>query len=58
MQVGLPAVQLARAHGMTVIGTASTEEGLKLVKDCGAHFALNHRNDDYLQQIKVCTLRS
>ena len=29
--VGLAAVQLARAAGMTVIGTAGTEEGLELV---------------------------
>lgn len=53
--VGLPAVQFAKAHGMTVIGTASTEEGLKLVKECGAHHALNHRSNDYQQKIMDVT---
>ena len=49
--VGTAAVQIARAHGMRVIGTAGTEEGLKLIREQGAHLALNHREDDYLQQV-------
>jgi len=53
--VGLPAVQFAKNHGMTIIGTASTEEGLKLVKDSGAHHALNHRSNDYTQKIMEIT---
>eukprot|EP00794_Sanderia_malayensis_P015709 gene15709-17294_t len=53
--VGLPAVQFARNYGMTVIGTASTEEGLKLVRESGAHYALNHRSDDYAQKIAEIT---
>ena len=40
--VGTAAVQLARAAGMMVIGTAGTEAGLKLVKEQGAHHAVNH----------------
>jgi NADPH2:quinone reductase len=53
--VGVAAVQLARAHGMTVIGTAGTDEGLRLVKEQGAHAALNHRDADYLQQVAPLT---
>ena len=37
--VGIAAVQLARAAGMTVIGTASTEAGRKLVLEAGAAHA-------------------
>ena len=43
--VGIAAVQLARAAGLTVIGTASSEEGQQTVLDQGAHYAIRH--DDY-----------
>lgn len=45
--VGVAAVQLARAAGLTVIGTAGTAEGLKLIKAEGAHYELSHRDPDY-----------
>jgi NADPH:quinone reductase len=53
--VGVAAVQIARAHGMTVIGTAGSSEGLRLVKEQGAHHVLNHRDADYLQQVSPLT---
>ena len=43
----------AKNLGMTVIGTASTEDGKKLVKEAGAHHVFNHRSEDYLNKIKV-----
>jgi NADPH2:quinone reductase len=49
--VGTAAVQIARAHGLRVIGTAGTEEGLALVRSQGAHHVLNHRDPDYLRQV-------
>jgi NADPH2:quinone reductase len=49
--VGVAAVQIARAHGLHVIGTAGTAQGLTLVSAQGAHHALNHRDRDYLQQV-------
>jgi NADPH:quinone reductase len=49
--VGTAAVQMARAMGMTVFGTAGTEKGLELVKREGAHQAFNHRNAGYQQEI-------
>lgn len=49
--VGVAAVQLARAAGMTVIGTAGSERGLQLVREQGAHHALNHRNPGYLDEL-------
>ncbi len=53
--VGLAAVQLARAFGLTVIGTASTEKGRLLAKDQGAHHVLNHGTAGYLDEIKSLT---
>jgi NADPH2:quinone reductase len=37
--------------GMTVFGTAGTDNGLELVKREGAHQAFNHRNAGYQQEI-------
>jgi NADPH2:quinone reductase len=53
--VGTAAVQLARAHGMHVIGTAGTEDGVRLVREQGAHEVLNHREADYLTKIPALT---
>jgi NADPH2:quinone reductase len=53
--VGTAAVQLGRAHGMTVIGTAGTDRGRKLVKEEGAHHVLDHRAPDYLKQVMDLT---
>jgi NADPH2:quinone reductase len=53
--VGTAAVQIARAHGMRVIGTAGTTEGLKLIENQGAHDALNHREPGYLDQVMPLT---
>jgi NADPH:quinone reductase len=49
--VGLAAVQLARAAGMRIIGTAGTDEGLQLVKNEGTDQVVNHRSPDYQKQI-------
>jgi NADPH2:quinone reductase len=53
--VGTAAVQIARACGMRVIGTAGTDEGLALVRRQGAHHTLNHRDADYLQRLPSLT---
>jgi NADPH2:quinone reductase len=53
--VGTAATQLARAAGLIVIGTAGTDEGLKLVKSQGADHVLNHRQPGYLDEIKKLT---
>ena len=41
--VGLGAVQLARAAGLRVIGTAGSEQGRALVQAQGAHHVLDHQ---------------
>jgi NADPH:quinone reductase len=48
--VGIAAVQLGRAAGMTVIGTAGTERGRKLVLEQGAQHVLDHSASGYLEQ--------
>lgn len=53
--VGTAAVQIARAHGLHVIGTAGTADGLRLIREQGAHEALNHRDPDYIQQVMPLT---
>ncbi|XP_058654024.1 quinone oxidoreductase isoform X3 [Onychostoma macrolepis] len=51
--VGIAACQIARAFGLKVLGTAGTSEGMQLVLSNGAHLAFNHREKDYLDQIKI-----
>jgi NADPH2:quinone reductase len=53
--VGIAAVQIARASGLRVIGTAGTDNGMKLVHDQGAHDVRNHRSQDYLKAIMPLT---
>jgi NADPH2:quinone reductase len=53
--VGLAAVQLARAHGMTVIGTAGSDQGRTLVKENGAHHVLDHTATGYLDEVRKLT---
>jgi NADPH2:quinone reductase len=53
--VGIAAVQMARAMGLRVFGTAGTEKGLVLVKREGAHEAFDHRAADYREAITKAT---
>ena len=53
--VGTAAVQQARAAGITVIGTAGSDAGLKLVKEQGAHHVLNHASEGYLDELMKLT---
>ena len=53
--VGVAAVQLARAAGLTVIGTGGTEKGRALIASEGAHHALDHRAPYHLEQVMMLT---
>lgn len=53
--VGIASVQLARAAGMTIIGTGGTEAGRKLVAEQGAQHVVDHRAPEYLKQILELT---
>jgi NADPH2:quinone reductase len=52
---GIAAVQLARARGLHVVGTASTERGRKLVADEGAHETLDHSAKDHFERALALT---
>ncbi|KXK04221.1 MAG: zinc-binding alcohol dehydrogenase [Acidobacteria bacterium OLB17] len=49
--VGLAAVQWAKNAGLKVIGTASSEKGLELIKENGADMAFDHSDDEHLEAI-------
>lgn len=53
--VGTAAVQIARAHGLRVLGTAGSERGRRHVLEQGAHAVFDHRAPDYLEQIRHAT---
>ncbi len=53
--VGIAAVQMARAAGMTVIGTAGTDKGRDLVLREGAHRVVDHNAPDAQQQLMKLT---
>jgi NADPH:quinone reductase len=53
--VGIAAVQLARAAGLTVFGTAGSAKGLELIKREGAHYAFDHSKSGYQEQIMAAT---
>lgn len=35
-----------------MIGSAGSTDGMKLVRDAGAHKVLNHRSEDYLEELR------
>jgi NADPH2:quinone reductase len=53
--VGTAAVQLARARGLRVFGTAGSDEGRKLAREQGAHEVFDHRMPDHFEQIMKAT---
>jgi NADPH:quinone reductase len=53
--VGTAAVQMARAMGLTVFGTAGTQKGADLVKREGAHQVFDHSKSGYLEEIMKAT---
>jgi len=53
--VGVAAVQIARAIGMTIIGTGGTDRGRQMILKEGAHHALDHHDGSYLDRILSLT---
>jgi NADPH2:quinone reductase len=53
--VGIAAVQLACAHGLTVIGSGGTDRGLEQVRAHGASTIVNHKEPNYLDQVMRAT---
>jgi NADPH:quinone reductase len=53
--VGIAALQIARAMGLKVLGTAGTPKGLELAKREGAHQVFDHRKAGYQEEILQAT---
>jgi NADPH2:quinone reductase len=53
--VGIAAVQMAHAMGLTVLGTAGTPKGVELVKREGAHQVFDHSKAGYQEEIMKAT---
>jgi NADPH2:quinone reductase len=53
--VGIAAVQLARAAGLRVIGTAGSDRGRQLVSAEGAHEVLDHNNPGHFDEALALT---
>ncbi|OZB15816.1 MAG: quinone oxidoreductase [Rhodobacterales bacterium 34-62-10] len=53
--VGLIACQWARSEGITLIGTAGTDEKCQLALDHGASHCLNYRNGDFAAKVRELT---
>ncbi len=51
-KVGIASIQLAKANGLRIIGTAGTEQGMSDIKEQGADFVFNHKEANYLDKIK------
>jgi NADPH2:quinone reductase len=53
--VGTAAVQLARAAGLLVIGTAGTEKGRDLARENGAHHVVEHGKPEHFKEVMDLT---
>ncbi len=53
--VGIATTQMARAAGLTVIGTAGSERGIDLVREQGAAHVLDHTRGGYLDELAAIT---
>jgi NADPH2:quinone reductase len=53
--VGVASIQIARALGLRVIGSAGSDKGRELVLQQGAQHVLDHRAPDYLQKLTELT---
>ncbi len=53
--VGLIACQWARSEGITLIGTAGTDEKCQLALDHGASHMINYRTDDFAARVRELT---
>lgn len=53
--IGTTAIQLARAHGVTVYVTAGSDEKCRACEQLGAARAINYRTTDFVDAIKTLT---
>lgn len=50
--IGTTAVQMAKAHGCTVMATAGSDEKCQLVRELGADHVFNYREDDWAAGVR------
>lgn len=53
--VGLIACQWAKSEGITLIGTAGSDEKCALAKEHGAAHVINYRSENFVQRVKEIT---
>lgn len=53
--VGLAAVQIGRQHGLRIIATAGSIDGIELLGSQGADHVLNHHDPDLARQVQALT---
>lgn len=53
--VGLIACQWAKSEGITLIGTAGTDEKCQLARDHGAAHCINYKTEDFAARVKEIT---
>jgi NADPH:quinone reductase len=53
--VGVAAIQIGRAMGLTVLGTAGSDKGLDLIQREGVHQGFNHTKAGYQEEILKAT---
>jgi NADPH2:quinone reductase len=53
--VGTAAIQLCKAHGATVIATASSGEKLDVCRQCGADHVINYKDGDFVPAVRELT---
>ena len=55
--IGVTAIQLARAHGATVIATAGSDEKCAACIALGADHAINYRSHDFVEEVRRITAK-
>ncbi|MFN3172607.1 MAG: NAD(P)H-quinone oxidoreductase [Hyphomicrobiales bacterium] len=53
--IGMMAIQLAKAHGATVLATAGSDEKCAAMRELGANHAFNYLKEDYVEGTKAAT---
>ena len=53
--VGLIACQWAKSEGITLVGTAGSDEKCQLALDHGADYCINYRTEDFVARVRELT---
>lgn len=53
--IGAMAIQLAKAHGATVLATARSDEKCAAMRELGADHTFNYQTQDYVEGVKAAT---